>query len=50
MSDREKAMKWWNGLKFFVKERLADGFYNRYMHSLTGREIEFMYNQLNIKQ
>jgi predicted nucleic acid-binding Zn ribbon protein len=49
MTPRQEAMNWWNGLSSLEKTRLCDtrmelvGHHRRW-ESLTGREIELIYN------
>lgn len=42
--DREKAMKWWNNLSILKKNSLALSYFKRKPDSLTGREIEHIWN------
>lgn len=44
--ERKLAMEWWNNLSIMVKIPLAQKYVNRSNpDSLTGREIELIYNQ-----
>jgi hypothetical protein len=43
-TDREKAMEWWNNLSMLKKHGLALTYYKRKPDSLTGREIEHIWN------
>lgn len=46
MDSRVKAMKWWEELSFNKKLQLTTDFsyFDRHPDSLTGREIEILYN------
>ena len=50
-STRRKAMVWWNSLNFQLRQELTDnlsyeqGKFQRTSQSLTGREIEEIYNK-----
>ena len=46
-TSREIAMAWWNDLKYpSVKETICDKYHSfRHWMTLTGREIEEMYNK-----
>ena len=54
MTTRETAMKWWNKLssldnkKSDFKHNLALTYYNRPWNTLTGREIEYIWQQEQI--
>ncbi len=44
--ERKLAMEWWNNLSILIKIPLAQKYVNRSNpDSLTGREIELIYNQ-----
>lgn len=51
VSTRRKAMVWWNSLNFQLRQELTDnlsyeqGKFQRTSQSLTGREIEEIYNK-----
>ena len=52
-SNREEAMKWWNNIKSKNKKQLlcqnyrfSNGLQNIFWQSLTGREIEEIYNKI----
>ena len=42
VTDRTRAMKWWNGLDSSIKERYCDKHisFSKYVDLLTGREIQ----------
>ncbi len=47
MKNREEAMQWWNNLKHSEKGLYMEGdFKHRHPQSLTGREIEILYDDV----
>ena len=44
MTNREKALEWWNNYKWLVQQELTFVYYGkRHYESLTGREIEHIW-------
>jgi len=49
-SQRVTVMRWWNNLEEYMREYYADMYYQgRSWNSLTGREIESIYNKKHEK-
>lgn len=48
-NNRSKAIEWWNKLKGIKRVELASDYIGRVPASLTGREIETVWNCVHIK-
>ena len=42
---RIEALKWWNSLSIFFKKKYSKNYFERLPESLTGREIQIIYER-----